>query len=370
MTSSRTARALVLAIVPILIAVLSIDTGSGSVEVSIGSKVEARKAFNRVKRAARRVVRGMRRAGRAVVKGVGSAAKKIGSKFGKAGKAIGGAVGKAAKGVGKAAEKVGKGVQTIGKGVAQGAKDLSKGKVGKAIKGVAKTAVKGAKQIGKGVIAAVTAIGQVGFEMFAKFVKPAVQMLLKKGCGGIIDLIVKKTPLQSLVKKLGPMTPVAGCATEFVKGFICSIPDVVLDAANLVMDVAKAAWKHKNVCLPAALAGMAIAAAPLVPAAACGLGFYVADKVKGAISCFGKMKSTLGSHWQELAKTLVMQGCNMAGGFAFDIASGIILSVATAGAGLVAVVAKAAMKVLKVINMVDKMTSAIGKLNGMGSCSK
>ena len=136
------------------------------------------------------------------------------------------------------------------------------------------------------------------------------------------------------------------------------------------MDVAKWAWKHKKVCLPTALMAIPGTPASLIVPMACGLGFYVADKVKSAISCLGQMKSTLGSSWQQLAKTLVMKGCNLAGGFAFDIATGIILAVATGGTGLPVVIAKAAMKVLRVIKMAEDMMTAVNKLNDMGSCQQ
>ena len=97
------------------------------------------------------------------------------------------------------------------------------------------------------------------------------------------------------------------CATEFVKGFICSIPNVILDAANLIKDVVQMAWKKKSVCLPMSLA-VGIGPQMLAPAMACGAGFYIVEKVKNAISCMGNIKNMGGSELVSMLKQIALHG--------------------------------------------------------------
>lgn len=327
----------------VLVGTASVHSGdSGSRPLCIGSPAEAllfKKAFRKVKRGIRGAVRRVRGAARKVGKGIKKGAKTVGKGIKKGAKTIGKGIKKGAKGVGKLAKKGFKTVKKVGKKVVDGVKKVA-GKV----------------------------MGALGLPLLQKLAKPALSFLLKKGCGGIVDLIAKKTGISGLVKKLGGALSFAGkCATEFVKGFICSIPNVILDAANLIKDVVQTTWKKKSVCLPMALVA-GIGPQSLVTPLACGTGFYVVEKIKKAISCIGNLTKMGGGELGRVLKSLAMQGCNMAGDLAFDLASGIVLSIASAGSGIPVVIAKVLMKAMKVIKMADNVMSVVGKLNSMGSC--
>lgn len=129
------------------------------------------------------------------------------------------------------------------------------------------------------------------------------------------------------------------CGREFMKGFICSMPNFITDVPKYAVQFARVAWENRRVCLPgAALGALGGPAGPLLGFMACGVGRWAIDQLPGVSRCISKVwdtvtgKSEADPEQSRLFKKAVYElGCNMMGSKALDLVIGLFTGGATLG---------------------------------------
>lgn len=162
---------------------------------------------------------------------------------------------------------------------------------------------------------------------------------------GIIQLVLTEVG-RNLLSKLGGVGGhifrlLFTCMDEIQKGFWCAIPDMIKDIGLMIWNSAKAAWNHKEVCLPTMVLNPA---APFMGPLFCGFVYWMKDSITKMVSCF---KSLKGAQIMDiLLEEGVKLGCNFVGGLIFDA----VLAVLTAGGSTGASVVKWLVKLKDVLS--------------------
>jgi hypothetical protein len=177
----------------------------------------------------------------------------------------------------------------------------------------------------------------IGWTFIKQHAASAWRLLTSQPCDRVFDLAFAAGGVDTNGINAGR------CGREIVKGFVCSMPNFVTDVPKYAEQFARAGWEHRGACLPAAaLGGLGgFGGGALVGFMACGLGYWIADRLPGLGRCMTRVWDVLrGKGGGDPQSAALMKeaafelGCNLIGSTMLDTFIALVTGGANLGAAM------------------------------------